>query len=251
MVLDILFKRWLFFVLFFSFFSCKKAEDRICFKTIGEASQVAHPIQSTSFELHDALRYVFFQDSINQIVVKGGKNLIKHIELTHLMDTIVIKSKNKCNFLRKLSTEITVEIHLTTLKNLSIYSSDSVINRGVLTGNNLHLIMFDGASTVRLHLNMDTIQTYVRDGFSNIFYSGNAKFCNANISNATSLDILGLTVSQSIYINSITSRNIFVNAEQTSLTGEINSNGNVYYRGTPAYFHYTKNKGKGDFIKIE
>lgn len=252
MELDIRFKLFSMVVLFAFFTGCKKAEDRTCFKTTGKYTELTHHVDDLSkIHLQDAIKYVLFQDSTNQVIVKGGENLVKHIHFEKDSEGFfVFKNNNKCNLLRKLSNEITVEIHLKKLENLIISSSDSIVNRGELKNDKISIEMRDGASTVFLNFDADTIGTYVIDGFADITYTGKAKFCNNNINNATGLNLLHLQVEQSVYIHSKTSRDIYTNVEGISLTGKILSHGNVYYRGNPSHLSYEKISGNGDFIQI-
>ena len=63
-------------------FSCKKASERKCWKSAGPYAEKV--IQLGDFNrlfLKEHLRYTLIQDSTNQIVIKGGVNMIDFIEV--------------------------------------------------------------------------------------------------------------------------------------------------------------------------
>lgn len=235
------------------FFSCKKEEDRTCFKSIGgESALEIKDLKMDKLYLKSKVKYVFIQDSLDRIVVRGGKNLINHIAFEYDNDSILhVSNKNKCKFLRKMNSPISVEFHFSKLSYIEVNSGDSIVSRGVIKVPFLKVEIADGASSIRLNVDVDSINTYARYGFTDITYSGKTKMCNANITYATAYNILDLNISQASFIRSATSQSIYVNANNIALTGEIWSNGNVYYKGTPGYLDFNVKAGNGKLIKIE
>jgi len=64
----------LFSLIIFVFSSCKKAENRPCFKSFGDLSELEISIDSVQkFELYGGLVYNFYQDTLRKIVIKGGE----------------------------------------------------------------------------------------------------------------------------------------------------------------------------------
>lgn len=234
-------------------FSCKKEEDRTCFKSNGQESS----LELTGFKLNklslsSKIKYVLIQDSTNKVVIQGGENLIKHIELAYDGDSILhISDKNKCKLLRKMNRQLTVEIHLTDLEFLRINTGDSVVSRGVIKSPFIGLTVKDGAASIKLNIDVDEINTFANYGFCDITYTGKAKVCNNNLLSVTAINTLGLQVSHSFYVSSSTSQSIYINVDKAAMTGEIKSNGNVYYKGNPSYVDFHEKAGNGKLIKLE
>ncbi len=90
-------------------FSCKKAEDRSCFKK--EGANISKSILLEHYEkiyLKEHLTYVLVQDTIEKIIINGGENLVNFVESSVDNKTLSIQNKNRCNFLRYNSRKIKV-----------------------------------------------------------------------------------------------------------------------------------------------
>lgn len=234
-------------------FSCKKEEDRTCFKSLGEESSYEiNSLDVRKLRLDSKIKYVFIQDSLNKAVVYGGKNLLKHIAFDYNEDSVLhIKNENKCNFLRKMNRQLTVEIHFTNLELLYIKSGDSVVSRGIIKGQSVKTIVEDGAASIAMGWDVDELDVFVKYGFTDITYYGKTRIFNSNITLGTALNALNLNVSQSVYISSNSSESAYINVGVAALTGETRSNGNVYYKGTPNYMLFEEKFGTGRLIKLD
>jgi hypothetical protein len=253
MGLDIRFKVSCLILSFLLLFSCKKEEDRTCFKSIGKENV----FEITGLNLHKVnldskVKYVFIQDSLNKAVIIGGENLIKHIGFDYDADSVLhIKDKNKCNFLRRLDRKITVELHVSQLDLLEIKSGDSIVSRGVVKGDAVKVIIEDGASSIQMTWDVDVLETFAKYGYADITYHGKTRMFNSNITLGTQLNALGLDVSQSVYLSSNSSQPAYVYVGTGALTGEILSNGNIYYKGTPNFVNVEEKFGKGKLVKLD
>lgn len=253
MELDIRFKILSLAIIAVLFSSCKKAEDRTCFKTLGEESSLELPLpRLDKLSVTGKIKYILIQDSTDKAVVHGGKNIIKHIDFYYDADSVLhISNKNKCNALRSMKHQITVELHISDLSLLTINSGDSVVSRGTLKSPLIYVKVNDGAASIALDFDVYQLDTYVVYGFADLTYTGKAKICNNNISFASSLNALGLKVSDYIYIHSFTSQPVYFNADHTYLQGLIRSNGDIYYEGTPSNLDVEMEGGNGKLIKLQ
>ena len=91
--------------------SCKKAEDRSCWKSAGKSSDTIIYVNNFSkLSLNENMSFELIQDSINSIHISGGKNLISQIQVQQNSDgSIDINNLNKCNFLRYKNDQINGE----------------------------------------------------------------------------------------------------------------------------------------------
>lgn len=228
--------------------SCKKAENRSCFKSNG--NQISKEIKVNSFykiKLYEHLEFVLIQDSLDKVVLNGGENLLNEIEVVLEKNTLSIRNKNKCNFLRSYSNKIQVEIHFTNIEVIDFYGSEVLKNIDTLKFNNLNLTMSDCSGSVDLVLNSNFMIANIANGYGDFKLQGNANYSNIKVKGNGFCDTYGFLVQDSIIIVSNTVSDIKINADQLDLKVETNNKGNVYYRGTPFIKVFNK-YGDGDLI---
>ena len=224
------------FLLIFQFSACKKAENRKCFKRIG--SETTKVLDLPTFDkllLKEHIQYILVQDSTNQLVIRGGENLVNFIEYS-LDDEnrLMIHNTNKCNFFRKLSNVIVVEIHYTTINDIHFEGTESLTNMGALEGFYLSLLIRDGAGSV--NLNLKTVQAYadISHGWGDYTFTGTTNYASIKARSNGYCNVFDLQVQDSIFTSSSTAGTIKLNANGIPLRGEILTNGKVVYRGTPS-----------------
>ncbi|MCE2743339.1 MAG: DUF2807 domain-containing protein [Fluviicola sp.] len=224
-----------FFVFLTLLFSCKKPENRTCFKSVGSIIEKEIKIGSfNKLRLNEHLKYVLIQDSTDKIILKGGENLLNHIHFKLADNTIEITNKNKCRFLRNYSKKVIIEIHFTSLINIEIIGSETLTNNGALNLDLFSLTISDGAGSVDLkNINANVFETFLTGGNGDFTLSGKANFahfivngngfCNTN--NFIAIDSLAVITNSSAPVK--------VNANNTFFRTEIKRNGDLYYIGSP------------------
>lgn len=222
--------------LVFAISACKKADQRNCFKSIG--SETTKTIALPAFDkllLKEHIEYVLIQDSTDQLVIRGGENLVNFIHFEIVEENrIKIENKNKCNFLRKLNTKIIVEIHYTEINDIHFEGTESLTNIGTMEIRYLSLLIRDGAGSVKL--NIDTPLTFadISHGWGDYTFTGKTEYAEIRARSNGYCDVLGLVVRDSLYTSNSTAGTIKVNADGIPLRGEILTNGKTMYRGTPS-----------------
>ncbi len=253
MELDIRFKKGirisLAFLLIFQFSACKKAENRKCFKGIGP--ETTKTIDLPTFDkllLKEHIQYVLIQDSTNQLVIRGGKNLVNFIEFS-LDDENRLKifNANKCNSFRKLSNVIIAEIHYTTIGDIHFEGTESLTNVGSLEGAYLSLLIRDGAGSVNLKLNTNETYADISHGWGDYTFSGTTKYAEIRARSNGYCNVYDLNVQDSIFTSSSTAGTIKLKANGIPLRGEILTNGKIIYRGTPSLID-VKITGTGSLV---
>ena len=224
------------FLLIFQFSACKKAENRKCFKTVGSEASKSIPLPTfNKLLLKEHLEYVLIQDSTDQLIVRGGENLINFVEF-NLDDEgrLKIENVNKCSFLRKLNTKVTVEIHYTTLSDIHFEGTESLTNIGELKGGYFTLLIRDGAGSVNLKLNTALTYADISHGWGDYTFTGKTEYAEIKARSNGYCDVMELEVRDSIYTSSSTAGTIKLKANGIPLRGEILTNGKIVYRGTPS-----------------
>jgi len=233
--------------------SCKKAEDRSCWKSAGKSSDTIIYVNNFSkLSLNENMSFELIQDSINSIHVNGGKNLISQIQVQQNSDgSIDIKNLNKCNFLRYKNDKIIVKIHFKSLNYLAYRGTETLTSKDTLHFSNFQFFMNDGAGSIDLKLNVtNSLLGYISHGAGDFKLEGIADKATLNIMTQGSCDTRHLKIQNSISIVSNANAPCFISAENANLKAEISGQGNIYYIGNPTSIT-THLFGIGKLIKLQ
>ena len=241
--------RKIFFMLMFLplAFSCKKASERKCWKSAGPYAEKV--IQLGDFNrlfLKEHLRYTLIQDSTNQIVIKGGVNMIDFIEVNGENGLVSIRSRNKCNFFRKYAI-VDVEIHYTSMINIVFEGTESLTCLDTMKTNYLALTLRDGGGSMQMLVDAFDIRTDLTHGWGDMMIAGKTNTSRYQLLGDGFIDASNLKVRDSISFISYSSTIQKINAENCKLKSEINGIGDIWYYGIPTSI-YNIEYGKGKLI---
>ena len=231
------------------FASCKKQEDRSCFKRSGEMA-----VQTYAFGdfnrlfLKEHIRYRLIQDSTNCIVVRGGKNLLNFILVDGEGGLISIQNKNRCNYLRKYEVP-TVEIHYTRLINILFEGTEELITEDTMLVDYLTLTLRDGAGIMNMKVKAQDINVVNTHGWGSVILNGETNTLRCNAMGDGRFDCRNLKVNQSIQWITSSSVDHYLNAPGIPLQVELNGIGNIFYHGTPSLIQKSR-YGSGDLIPL-
>jgi hypothetical protein len=230
-----------FLFLFILLLSCKKADDRTCFKTAGETATLEVPMSPfNQLSLHEHLICVLIQDSTDKVVIKGGRNLLKNVDLSISEGVLKIQNQNRCSFLRSYKKKVTVEIHFTHLQNISYQGTEPMTNKGSLKFDWLTFLISDGAGTVNLTFDAQHVFATIGHGWGNFNFSGNAHYANLNIRSNGYCDITEMNIRDSLTVVSKTQGAVKITADGINLKAQTLSDGNIYYKGKPSKIQFDK-----------
>lgn len=230
--------------------SCKKAEDRSCFKSIGEKSSLDTSMQAyDTLKLYDDINYVIVPDTAFKVEVEGGENLIKHIKMVNENNTLSITNENKCNFLRKLNEKVTVFIHGSHINYIYYEGSESLTSIDTLFSNELRLFIRDGVGDVDLTIENGYTSAVISHGWGNFTLRGKTLSAFLNCSTNSTCDTRELKINNELKVSSNTQGDMYVNADVEFFHCIIHQKGNIFYEGTPTqtsfeYYH------EGDIIDL-
>lgn len=229
-------------------FACKKAENRKCFKTAGgDSEKTVHVGTFHQLELGPHIRYVLVQDTVEKVVLSGGKNLLNFISTDVVDNRLVVKNKNKCNFLRSYKKEVKAEIHLKTLHKVLFEGTKALDCQGQLDLPYLTVVTRDGAGDFNLNVKSSVLSMVITNGWGNFNLTGETDYMKLDIRVNGSTDAYGLTVNDSLDVISTSSGLIKVNAHGAQFRAEVSSNGDIWYIGTPSSKEYNR-YGEGELI---
>jgi len=237
-----------FIVIIFVFFGCKKADDRRCLKGAGETTELIVPVN----EFHELfvgphVKIVLVQDGTNELRIKGGKNLVKFITTDVEDNKLTILNKNRCNFLRSYKHEITVEVHFSQLSHIEFEGTKPLSCQSPITGNNLTVVVRDGAGHVDLDVDYNNIMYVITNGWGNFDLSGSTGNLTLEIRSNGFGSAYDLAVSNELTVISTTAGLLKVNANSADCSFDLQSVGDLWYIGTPNTLDITT-PGDGEVI---
>lgn len=228
--------KYLFPILILLLLSCKKTEDRNCFKTVGGLTTKEIALEDfDKLYMGPHLKYVLIQDTVSKVVLVGGKNLLNFIEVRVDEDKrLNIRNINKCNFLRDYDKVVTVEIHVKKIVNILFEGTHEVLCPLTLNSDYLALVIRDGAGKVNLSVNAYELYADVTYGWGNFEFTGNVNYLNLQMDGNGFGTTYGLNVNDSLDVISNTSETLKVNANGCKFRPQILSNGDIWYIGAPS-----------------
>lgn len=232
-------------------FSCKKAEDRVCFKKAGseDLRVVATDMDIDTLYLYDGLHYSLVQGSETRVELKGGENLLSHIEVTFNNGRLTVSDENKCNFLRSYKNKIHAKIIVDTVSYIYYEGSEELKSIDTLYSNELRLIIRDGAGSTDLTLSNGYTSATVSHGFGDFTLRGKTTFAYLHCNSNSYCDTRSFRASNWLKIKSNTVGKMLVNANTNHLSAVVCTSGDVGYVGTPENITL-KRYGKGELLNL-
>ena len=227
--------------------SCKKAENRTCFKSLGEnktevrtLSNFKHIHISDNIELH------LTPSNTNEIKIQSPKNLMNFITTEVLNDTLYIRNNNKCGVFRSYQYDIIVDVSFTDLHYIKSYSSKDIRSTSTLNLDTLITEGFFVNGDMFLDFNGIYLATVVHSGGRNVTVKGNAYESYAYHVGTGSIFYENLNVEKT-HIHSRTTADCYITARD-KINIEIHSIGNVYYDNSSNPKISVKQRGDGKVI---
>lgn len=158
--------------------ACKKPEDRMCYKSIGEVVTETRSIPYFNrIDLNNRINLILTQDTTESISIEGGKNLLNFVE-TEVIDSILyIRDNNNCAFLRSYESKIDVYVHFADLDTLfsrgegNISATDTIFSERFVFEN------WTGSGSVDLKLWLRRGYFNLHTGSGDITMNGWCKSC--------------------------------------------------------------------------
>lgn len=227
---------------------CKKENMGDCLKAVGNQLVVTRALEPfTRMEVEDGITVVFRFDEEHRAEVSAGENLIDLIETEVRDETLFIRNRNVCNWVRPLDTQISVVVFCAELRELISRGYGTIESGDTITQPFFAVEQWDASSTIRLRLNTQEVYILSHTGPADYFCTGQSDFLYAYNS---SMGILRLeeVAAQEVQVWNRGVGDIHVNASQKASI-LIDRVGDVYYHGNPAELEITEN-GTGRAIPV-
>lgn len=240
------FKLFVFFTVGCLFVSCDK--ENSCVKTSGN-NVVEDRTVSPSFEnieLNDKINLIIRQDSVFSLKVEAGANLMPLITTEVANNQLVIKSDNRCDFLRSYDVPINVFLSTPNIKKITYKGQGNVSSSNTLTYPDFMIESDKGTGSFNLSLTTNNLKILQHTGPADFTVVGSAKYTYL-YTNGNGWFHFENFSSDEAQVNTSGTGDVILKANN-SLLVELYAIGNVYYYGNPALTisHHT---GSGEVKK--
>jgi hypothetical protein len=213
--------------------SCKKPEDRSCWKGHGDETTLEIPLDSVhSFYLGKRIKYRFFEDNERKVVIRGGENMVKKVNLEYDNYDLTINNLNKCHFLRDHERKIEMDIHYPEYRYMYLTVSDSAVFMDTIHSDTLVIEMKEAGGEMVLNVENFRTEVVVSIGTANYVLSGHAVLGAVKVQDKGFADASNFTADKLFGFQNSTS-DLYLNLEGSQAEIIINGTGDVICKGVP------------------
>ena len=234
-------------IIIISIFSCRKPEDRQCYKSTGKTISEFRDLENFSvIVLNDNIELVLNQSADNNTTISSGENLINFIKTDISGDTLYISNENKCNNLRSNKHSITVNVNVKYLTRIEHNGTKGLRFSNTIKSDSLAIESIDGHGDVSINFEGKYLATIFHSGTCNVTATGVVEESFAyQISNGYT-DYSNLSAKK-CHLHSRTIQDCTMNADEI-FSVNIQGAGNVYYKDNTNLIVEKKGNGSGELI---
>lgn len=229
--------------------SCHKAPVCDCFEGAGEQAAENRTPELSYFnqiDVHDNINVNLSIGAQEQVIIEGGKNLIKNIGAGVSNHILTLKNNNNCDWLRSYKKSIiTVNITMPEVTNIANEGVGSIQGVDTITTPNVNIQALS-AGDITLPVHCNSIFAF-QFGACNLTLTGVCATFEDNSYGGTGFLYCSSLQTGYVYISNSSTGDCYVNTNG-QLDVIINQIGNVYYSGNPHPIHATIN-GSGKLLK--
>lgn len=182
--------------------------------------------------LNGKVNLILTQDSVQQVRVSAGKNLLPGIQTNVDNNVLTIGDNNTCSALRDPSDEVNVYISSGQLQNITYYGAGNITSTNTLQAPIFTVDSWVGSGTITLNLQAGLVNALVRNENATIVLTGSTDSAYIYCGEAGAVNMLNCPAGK-VAIDHKSVRDIYVNVTD-ALHANIVYVGNVYYAGSPS-----------------
>lgn len=239
------------FLILFS--GCRKDQWNDCFQGTGKditETRLLGPF--SKINIGEKFDIILVQDTMQpeQVKITAGEHIIKQLVTEVKNNTLTIKDRNTCNFVRSYTRKITIELRVKYLEDIELFSVSNLKSTDTLyfeKSNYLKLKNY-GLGDINLKLKLGYLEVHsINSG--NIILEGWSNILTCSIEEVSVLDARKLSCDD-IYLDSHTPLDCFVNPKR-KLSVKIFNKGNILYLSEPSDLkELTEQRGTGQLLKL-
>ena len=233
------------------FNGCKKEQWDDCLSSTGDDISIERPLKPFSaISIGDRFNLIISQDTQQpeRIILTGGENILEGISAEVENETLTISNCNTCNFVRSYKREITLEVFVHDISEISVFGATSISSTDTLALTNLS-IYHSALEDIDLIVNVSN-EIYVESINSGATtLRGKALKLKGSIEEITNIDARDLVCEEAL-VDSHTPLDCYINATRLIYVGLYNK-GNMYYVTEPSDLKEVHvQTGSGELIKL-
>ncbi len=229
--------------------SCKKELTINCKLTSGDiVSDFRSVSDYKNILIKDNISVVFkkMQDGI--IEVEAGRNLLSNIRTsTNDQGWLVLENLNSCDWARDYKQTVNVYLDSKGIDTIHYASIGNVSSIDTLITDTLCVKVTEGSGEISPVISTSILYCQLHYGTSDIKLKGTCRISYVYSASFGLVDLRDIST-EIVYVNSISSNDTYVNA-QNALGAQIQNIGNIYYTGNPEDVTFIK-EGQGELIKL-
>ncbi|MBL7882473.1 MAG: DUF2807 domain-containing protein [Bacteroidia bacterium] len=234
--LFVLFLSVLFFVQLFS--GCAEENMCDCIKrtgTIINESRALAPFNRVLTE--DNLNVYISHDSVQEVIVEAGENIVPLIETDVVNGTLIIRNKNRCNWTRSYDKPLNVYLKMPVIQYIINNGTAPIKSKNIISCDSID-IQTMSSGDIDLLLNVNKINSRIF-GSGDVILTGYANEHSCDIGGTAYLYCKNLTTSYT-YIHTYTIGPSEIKTTNT-MVAKIDGKGDVFCYGNPVNAEVLKN----------
>lgn len=212
-----------------------------CLKSTGKIITEVRDIKDfDKVRVTDNINLFITQDSLFEVKVEAGKNLIDLLETKVVAGELQIKNKNRCNFVRDYKKPMNVYVTMPVVRYISNDGYGTVRGLNIITTPEFD-IQTSASGDIYLDINNKKVISHMF-GSGDVYLKGNSAEHHCHIVGNGFVNCSGLNTSYT-WLYTRTTGNCYVNCSNF-MEVIIDYTGNVYYKGAPKIEAKIKGEGK-------
>lgn len=210
--------------------SCKK--DGCAFSPGTNTRETRNLLGFDEIILYDKINLFLTYDSVQQVTVEAGKNLLSDVRADVENNVLTIKNDNKCNLFLNPGYQINVYVSGNRLQKIDYYGAGNITSTNTLYMPKFTVDSWYGTGSIKLSLVTNQANVIVRNNNADITLTGQSDDTYIYCAEAGSINLVDF-ISGNVNVEHKSIRDVYVNVTG-SLRAKILYKGNIFYKGTPA-----------------
>jgi hypothetical protein len=205
-----------------------------CLKKAGPVKTIVRQLNSFSgILLHDKIDVILTQDSVQQVKIEAGENLLPDVETTVINNVLTVRDNSTCKWVRDLDEKITVYISSPALHQIIYHGAGNIKSTNTLKADEFTIDSPEGLGLINLQLESRQTNVIIRMNAADIILKGKSDRTSVYCAVSGSVNLRDF-VSDYVTIDHRSVRDCWVNVV-TTLDARILYKGNLYYKGNPPW----------------
>lgn len=211
---------------------CKKDSLCNCLESTGsEITEIRNIGSFSNIEMNNNVDVVLKKGNTNTVSVTSGKNLIDGIVTEVENNVLVIRNKNKCNWLRDFKNKFIVEITYEDINYITNNGSGNLSCADTIRTSFLQIDNWNGTGELNVKLDCDEVYFKLHTGPADIIASGKTNYLYI-YSKGNGFVKAAEVITPRCDVTNGSTGDCEINSDQI-INANIEYNGDVYYKGNP------------------